>query len=76
MTYHFRDSTYEDKSIVKNESKFTPKNDGNQELETICKNLSEIKNNIKRTSDNTPNLRDGLNLLMTKIRSNEIIIKP
>ena len=35
----------------------------------------EIKINIKRTSDNIPNLRDGLNSLMTKIRSNEIIIK-
>ena len=76
LTYHFRDSTYEDKSIVKSESTFTPKNNENQELETICKNLSETKINIKRTSDNIPNLRDGLNSLMTKIRSNEIIIKP
>ena len=76
MTHHFRDSTYEGKSIVKNESTFTPKNNENQELETICKNLSEIKIYIKRTSDNIPNLRDGLNSLMTKIRSNEIIIKP
>ena len=76
MTYHFRDSTYEDKSIVKNESTFTPKNNENQELETICKNLSETKINIKRTSDNIPNLRDGLNSLMTKVRSNEIKIKP
>ena len=76
LTYHFRDSTYEGKSIVKNESTFTPKNNENQELETICKNLSEIKIYIKRTSDNIPNLRDGLNSLMTKIRSNEIIIKP
>ena len=76
MTYHFRDSTYENKSIVKKESTFTPKNNENQELETIHKNLSETKINIKRTSDNIPNLRDGLNSLMTKIRSNEIIIKP
>ena len=76
LTYHFRDSTYEDKSIVKSESTFTPKNNENQELETICKNLSETKINIKRISDNIPNLRDGLNSLMTKIRSNEIIIKP
>ena len=76
LTHHFRDSTCEGKSIVKNESTFTPKNNENQELETICKNLSEIKIYIKRTSDNIPNLRDGLNSLMTKIRSNEIIIKP
>ena len=55
LTYHFRDSTYE--------STFTPKNNENQELETICKNLSETKINIKRISDNMPNLRDGLNSL-------------
>ena len=62
LTYHFRDLTYEDKSIFKNESTFTPKNNENQELEAICKDLSETKINIKRTSDNIPNLRDGLNL--------------
>ena len=48
----------------------------NKKLETICKNLSERKTNIKRTSDNIPKLRDGLNSLMTKIRSNQIITKP
>ena len=76
MTYHFRDSTYEDKSVVKNESRFTPKNNENQESEPICKNLSETKTNKKRISDNITNLRDGLNSLMTKIRLHEIIIKP
>ena len=76
MTYHFRDSTYKDKSIIKNKSTFTPKNNENQELETICKNVSEIKINVKRNSDYIPNSRDGLNSLMTKIKSNEIIIKP
>ena len=64
LAYHFHDSTYEDKSIVKNESTFTPKNNENQELETTSKNLSEIKTNIKGTSDNIPNLRDGLNSLI------------
>ena len=76
MTYHLRDSNYEDKSVVKNVSRFTPKNNENQELEAICKNWSETKINIKRNSENIPNLRNGLNSLMTKIRSNEIIIKP
>ena len=33
LTSHFRDSTYEDKSVVKNGSTFTPKNNENQELE-------------------------------------------
>ena len=47
FTYHFRDLTYVDKSIVKNESTFTPKNNENQELEAICKNLSETRIYIK-----------------------------
>ena len=42
--------------------------------EILC--LGETKINLKRISDNIPNLRDGLNPLMTKIRSNKIIIKP
>ena len=40
LIYHFRGSTYENKSILKNASTFTPKANENQELETICKNLS------------------------------------
>ena len=76
MTYYFCDSTHEDKSVLKNEYAFTPKNNENQELEAICKILSETKINIKSISDNIPNLRDELNSLMTKIRSNEIIINP
>ena len=42
----------------------------------ICKKLSETKINVKGTSDNISNLRDGLDSFTTKIRSNEIIIKP
>ena len=38
--------------------------------------MSEIKINVKRNSDYIPNSRDGLNSVMTKIKSNEIIIKP
>ena len=75
LTYRFCVSTYEDKSIVKNESTFTPKNVENQELEAICKNLSETKINIKIIPDNIPKLRDILNSLMTNIRSNQILIK-
>ena len=52
------------------------KNNESQELEAICKNLSETKTNMKRIPDNIPNIRDILNSLMTKIRSNEILIKP
>ena len=52
------------------------KNNESQELKAICKNLPETKINIKRIPDNIPNIRDILNSLMTKIRSNEILIKP
>ena len=52
------------------------KNNESHELEAICKNLPETKINIKRIPDNIPNIRDILNSLMTKIRSNEILIKP
>ena len=75
LTYHFCDSTYEDKSIVKSESTFSPKNNENQELETICKK-KKPKINIKRILHNIPNLYDGLNSLLTKTTSDEIIIKP
>ena len=76
LTLHFRDSNYEDKSIVKNACTLTPKPNENQELEAICKNLSKTKINVKGTSDNIPKLRDGLDSLMRKIRSNKSIIKP
>ena len=70
LTYHFCDSTYDDKLIVKNASTFTSNINENQELESISKNLSESEINIKTTSDNIPNLRDWLDSLITKIRSN------
>ena len=38
--------------------------------------MADTKINIKRISDNIPKLRDELNSLMTKIRSNKILIKP
>ena len=47
LTCHFCDSTYEGKSFVKNASAFIPKTNENKKLETICKNLSETKINIK-----------------------------
>ena len=68
LTYHFRDSTYEHKSIIKNECTFTRKNNENQELKTICKKLSETKINIKRASDNISNLRDALNSRINEIK--------
>ena len=43
LTYHFRNSTYHDESIVKPTSTFTSKTNENQELEKICETFE--KNN-------------------------------
>ena len=43
----------------------TPRTNENKELE-----IQSLPGTKSRTSDNIPNLRDGLNALMTKIRSN------
>lgn len=48
----------------------------NQKLYAKPCQKQKTKIDIKRTSNNLPNLRDGLNSLMTKIRSNEVVIKP
>ena len=43
LTYYFRDSTYEDKSIIKNVSTFTANINEYQELGTICKKFPRNK---------------------------------
>ena len=55
LKYNFRDSTYENKSVVKNVLTFTTKANENQDLKTLFKTLSETKINIGRTSDIIPN---------------------
>ena len=69
LTYHFCDSTDEDKWNIKSTSTFKPK----FIKETIFKKPDRKKKTYtKRTSDNVSNLREGLN----SNRSNEIIQKP
>ena len=65
LTFHFRDSAYVGKSIFKNASIFTPTTNENEELKTICKDLSETKINIKGNSENICNLRYGLNSIIS-----------
>ena len=43
LTYHFRHSTYEDKSVVKNAATFTPETNENHELETYAKTRKKQK---------------------------------
>ena len=50
LTYHFRNSTYHDESIVKPTSNFTPKPNENQELEKICKTLMETEIKMKKNN--------------------------
>ena len=76
LTYHFRNSIYHDESIVKPTSTFTPKPNENQELEKICKTLMETEIKMKKTTDNTSSLKNGLNLLIKRTTENEIVIKP
>ena len=76
LTYHFRNSIYHDESIVKPTSTFTPKPNENQELEKICKTLMETEIKMKKITDNTSSLKNGLNLLIKRTTENKIVIKP
>ena len=69
LTYHFRNSNFQDLSLVKMPSSFTPPPNEHQELENICKQIEHTPNNLM-------NLRKGLELLLEKINTNKIIIKP
>ena len=48
LKYHFGNSIYHDKSIVKPTSTFTPKPNENQELKKICKTLMETEIKMKK----------------------------
>ena len=53
LAYHFRDSDFQDNSVVKSNSAFCPKRNANQELEYICSTLEKTKVRIVKTKDNT-----------------------
>ena len=72
LTYHFRNSNFQDASLLKMPS---PPND-HQELENICKQIEHTPINICKSKDNLMNLRKGLELLLEKGNTNKIIIKP
>ena len=76
MIYHYRNSNIVDESIVKLESTYTPKPNENADLENICKELEHTKISLLKTKDNLYALRKGLDSLIKKIESKEIIIKP
>ena len=57
-------------------SSFTPPPNEYQELENICKEIEHTPINIRKSKGNLMNLRKGLELLLEKINTNKIIIKP
>ena len=76
LTYHFRNSDFQDVSHVKMLSLFAPPPNEHQELENICKQIDHTPINIRKSKDNLMNLRKGLELLLEKVNTNKIIIKP
>ena len=66
LTYHFRNSNFQDVSLVKMPSSFTPPPNENQELENICKQIEHTPVNIRKSKDNLLNFRKGLELLLKK----------
>ena len=57
-------------------SSFTPRPREHKELENIYKEIEHTPINIRKSKDNLMNLRKGLELLLEKINTNKIIIKP
>ena len=76
LAYHYRNSDFQDVSLVKMPASFTPPPNEHQELENICKQIEHTPINIHKSEDNFMNLRKGIELLLEKINTNKIIIKP
>ena len=76
LSYHFRDSSYTDNSIIKLKSTYCPKRNENSELEDVCFKLEKMKIRILKTRDNMGSARDALNSLIGRVNRGEIVIKP
>ena len=76
LTYPFRNSNFQDVSLVKMPWSFTPPPNEHQELENICNEIEHTPIDIRKSKDNLMNLRKGLELLLEKINTNKIVIKP
>ena len=55
---------------------FPPPPSEHQELENICKEIEHTSINIRKSKYNFMKLRKGIELLLEKINTNKIIIKP
>ena len=75
LAYDFRNSNFQDASLVKMHSSFTPPPNEHPDLENICKQTEHTPINIRKSKHNLMNLRKGLKLLIANINTNKIIIK-
>ena len=60
LAYHFRDSAYKDKSIVKLELIYSPPANENSEIERIIYRLEHINASKRKTRNNHGPLSDAL----------------
>ena len=76
LKYHFRDSTYNDASIIKPKSSYHPQLNECSELEAVIKKLQRMNVKAKYPRDNIKDLRGAFQSLVDKTLRNEIVIKP
>lgn len=76
LAYHFRNSAYYDKSIVRLKSTYCPPANENSELERIIYRVEHINVSKQRTKNNLGQLNDAFKSLVTKVEANLILIKP
>ena len=60
LTYHLRNSDFQDVSLVKMPSSFTPPPNEHRKLENIWKQMEHTPINIRKSKDNLMNFRKGL----------------
>ena len=77
LKFHFKDSSFEDHSIVKLPSSFTPAPNASTELEVMINKLKHLNVVMDyRIKDNIKGLRTALSSLIDRITKHQIIIKP
>lgn len=76
LKYHFRDTQYNDNSIVKLPSNFTPSPYQDEELERMVNKIKHIRIRKKKVKSNlTPELKAALESLLQKVQDGRIVIK-
>ena len=76
LTYHFRNHTDTDASLVKRKSSFCPNRNQNDELERICYSIEASNITVRKTKDNISGMRSALASLSHKVSNCQLVIKP